>query len=409
MTARPAATTVATTGHGKALRVRYRMTPWWVRVIVVFVVARLVTTGLVLVLASVQGRNAWTGAHPDYLDFANMWDARWYNVIAVSGYPTHLPLTLDGQVDENAWAFMPAYPAVVRVLMGLTGFSWEPLAVFVSLVFALGGALLFYRLMRHSLDASASLYAVVLFCFAPLSPVLQFGYAESMQLFLLILALLLLLERRYWLLFPVVAVMALTRPTGLAFALALGLHVICRWLTRARDPFPVRERVAAASIAVFSGIMGFSWLMLAALVTGMPMAYTETELAWRAPYIGYQELLPFTPWFQSGAWWFGVPLGAIVVIALLIGFALLLFTPAVVRLGVDLRLWLASYALYLFAVFFPQSSVFRLLMPMFPLLGAVAQPRSPLYRVAIVVLFVALQWGWLLLCWGIDGADWSPP
>ena len=46
-----------------------------------------------------------------------------------------------------------------------------------------------------------------------------------------------------------------------------------------------------------------------------------------------------------------------------------MFTPAVKRLGVDLRFWVASYALYLLAVFFPQSSTFRLLMPMFPLLG----------------------------------------
>ena len=47
------------------------------------------------------------------------------------------------------------------------------------------------------------------------------------------------------------------------------------------------------------------------------------------------------------------------------------------RDGVDVRFWLASYALYLLAVFFPQSSTFRLLVPMFPLLGVVAQPRLP--------------------------------
>ena len=48
-------------------------------------------------------------------------------------------------------------------------------------------------------------------------------------------------------------------------------------------------------------------------------------------------------------------------------------------------------------------------MPMFPLLGAVAQPRSRVYRIALVVFAVALQWGWLLIAWGVDGRDWSPP
>ena len=55
------------------------------------------------------------------------------------------------------------------------------------------------------------------------------------------------------------------------------------------------------------------------------------------------------------------------------------------RLGVDLRFWMLSYSLYLLAVFFPQSSTFRLLMPLSPLLGAVAQPRSRLYRACLVV------------------------
>ena len=119
--------------------------------------------------------------------------------------------------------------------------------------------------------------------------------------------------------------------------------------------------------------------------------------------------MPFTAWFQGGVWWFGMPLGIVFVAGLILAVGLTLFLPAVRRLGVDLRFWLAGYALYLLAVFFPQSSTFRLLMPMFPLLGAVAQPRNPLYRVSLVLLFIAGQWGWLLLCWGVDGADWTPP
>jgi hypothetical protein len=204
--------------------------------------------------------------------------------------------------------------------------------------------------------------------------------------------------------------MALTRPSGLAFALALGLHVIYRFVTRSRDPFPRRERMLAASVTLFSAVMGLAWPLAAWAATGDLMAYTDTELAWRAPYIGYVELVPFTAWFQGGVWWLGTPWGIVVVTALILAFAVALFTPAVRRLGVDLRWWLASYGLYLLAVFFPQSSTFRLLMPMFPLLGAAAAvPRSRVYRVSIVLLCVVGQWGWLLICWGVDGYDWTPP
>ncbi|MFT2815771.1 hypothetical protein [Leifsonia sp. A12D58] len=390
-------------------RVRYRLTPWWARVLGVWALSRLVTTTLVLILASAQGANAWTGAHPSYVDFANMWDGRWYNIVAVGGYPSELPLTAGGEVGENAWAFMPAYPVIVRMLMLVTGLPWNPLAVFVSLAFSVGTALVFYRLMIRFLPASTALFSVVLFCVAPLSPILQFGYAESMYLFFLALALLMLVERHYGLLFPVIAVMALTRPSGLAFALALGLHTAHRWFTRERDPFPVRERVLAASVTVFSGLMGLAWLGVAALATGSITAYLETELAWRSAYIGYQELIPFTAWFQSGVWWFGMPQGIILVGVVIVLFAVTLFLPAVRRLGVDLRFWLLSYALYLLAVFFPQSSTFRLLMPMFPLLGALAQPRNTLYRVFLVLASIGGQWVWLLICWGVDGADWTPP
>ena len=405
--ASPARVSAAVTPAGRVAPDWLR--PWWAQVVLIWAASRVITTTLVSILASVQGPNAWTGAHPGYTDFATMWDAHWYNIVAVVGYPTVLPITDTGRIGESAWAFMPGYPFLARALMEFSGQPWEPVAVFVSVAFSLGTALLFFRLMSRVLDASAARFAVVLFCVAPLSPMLQFGYAESMYLFFLTLALLLLLERRYTLLFPVITVMALTRPSGLAFALALALHVGYRWYTRATDAFPPRQRMLAASVAVFSGVMGLAWPAAAWAVTGSVTAYTDTELAWRAPYIGYVELIPFTAWFQSGAWWLGTPLGIIAVVALILGFTLLMFTPVVRRLGVDLRLWVASYALYLLAVFFPQSSTFRLLMPMFPLLGAAAVPTSRWYRGGAVVLCILGQSGWLLLCWGVDGADWTPP
>jgi hypothetical protein len=364
---------------------------------------------MMLALAAAQEANAWTGAGPGYADFANIWDGNWYHIVAVVGYPAELPVAPEGQVAENAWAFLPAYPFVVRGVMLATGLPWAPAAVTVSVLFGAGAALLFHRLMRPLIGGRSAMFAVVLFSVAPLSPMMQVAYAESMHAFLLTLALLLLLRRSYGWLFPVVAVMSLTRPSGLAFALALGLHAVHRFVVRRRDPFPPRERVLVAALAVFSAAMGFAWPVVAWAVTGTPSAYTDTELAWRSAYIGYEALVPFVPWFQGGAWWLGSPLGPIVVALLVLAFTAAMFLPAVRRLGVDLRIWVASYALYLLAVFFPQSSTFRLLMPVFPLLGALAQPRSKAYRVAVVAVSLALQWGWLLVCWRVDGYDWTPP
>jgi len=389
-------------------RVRWRLLPWWVKVVLVYVAARAVTTVFVLALASVQGPNAWTAAHPGYFEYANLWDARWYQIILIGGYPSELPLTVDGHVAENAWAFLPLYPVLVGVVTWF-GAPWNVASVVVSVIAGLGAALVFHRLMSRFLEPDRALFAVVLFCVAPVAPILQFGYAEALGFLWLALALLLLVDRRYGWLFPVIALWSFTRPGALAFALTLVLHWAWRWFRRGREAFPVRERVLAASVAVFAGAAGLAWPGIVWAVTGDPGGYTTTELAWRSAYIGYEELVPFTAWFQSGDWWLHQPLGTIAVIALIVGFALVVASPAARRLGIDIRLWSVSYALYLLAVFFPQSSTFRIAAPLFPLLGALALPRARWYRWALVVVFLALQVGWLLICWGIDGRDWTPP
>jgi hypothetical protein len=391
--------------------VRYRLTHWWIKVLVVFAASRVITTGIMLWFAERQGDNNWTAASPDYFDFARIWDGHWYFIVAVSGYPSVLPMVGD-RVAENAWAFMPAYPTLVRGLMALTGVEYRYLAVVVSLAFAAGAALMFYKLMTLVLPSGTALFAVVLFCVAPLSPILQVTYAEPMHAFFLAWALYLLVRREYWTLIPVIGIMAITRPSGLAFALALLLHLIHRWMTRATDPFPLRQQLAVVVVGLWSALAGVAWLLIAWGVTGSLTAYTDTELAWRASYGVTGELVPFTPWIEGARFWLTQSLGALIVgggILVILGFFFLIVGPPGRRIGWDLRFWSVSYLLYLLAVFFPQSSTFRLLVPMFPLLGVLAVPRSWIYRVVLVLACIASQVLWIAIAWQVDGRDWTPP
>ena len=399
------------------LRVRYRLSPWWLRVIAIFVSSHVVTTIILLAYAAAQQKNPWTGASPGYFDFAKIWDGTWYEIVAGFGYPAILPMS-GGHVAQNAWAFLPGYPFLTRFLMLLSGAPFSIVAVVVSVAFALGAALVFHRIMVRVLPAGSALFAVVLFCTAPLSPILQVSYAESMYLFFLLLALLLLLERRYVVMIPVILVMALTRPSGLAFALLLLAHLVQRFVTRRRDPLPRFEVISIVGVGLFSALAGVLWPIIAWIGTGQANAYTETELAWRSVYIGYQELVPFQPWFLGADWWLkfvGVPagqsmvIGAVMIVGVVGLFGVFLFTPWAKRLGPELRLWIGSYAVYLLAVFFPQSSTFRLLMPFAPALGALAVPRSPTFRALLVVGGILGQIGWIYIAWWVNGYDWSPP
>ncbi len=388
---------------------RWRRTPWWARVLLVYGGARVLTTIMLAFTATQLTPQSRAGANPDFFSYTALWDGYWYWYIAAVGYPTELPLDAAGYVAENQWAFMPVYPWFVSALAALTG-AWWPVAAFVvSLLFGFGAALMLYRLFLLKLDEDQAFFAVVLFSVSPLSFIFQMAYAESMHMFLLILALYLLIKRGWGWLFPVTAVMALTRPSGLAFALALSLYWIVRLVRRQQDPFPRREQVVVGGLAVFSGVMGLAWPIAAWIATGSISAYTDTELAWRAPIVGHQHLVPFAAWFQAFDFYFGSPLGPAVVVLIVAAFAVAMILPAVRRLGVEMRLWVVSYALYLLAVFFPQSSTFRLLVPMFPLAGALAQPRSVLYRIAVVVVSLLLQFVWLWLTWGPVSSWWTVP
>jgi len=427
-----------------------RRLPWWAGVLAIWGSSRLITTAILLWFAARQGDNAWTEASPGYLDFARLWDGHWYYIIAAVGYPGEIPRDEQGLAGENAWAFMPVYPGLVRIGMVITGDAsasgYAAVAVMISVVASAIAAVLFFVLARRWLTAGTSMLATALFCVAPLSPILQVAYAESLHLALLLGALILVLDRR-WVLLPfVVTVMALTRPSGLAFALLLVLVWGWRWIRRADEPFRALERVRLGLAAVVAGLAGLAWPGIVAVATGDLLGYTDTELAWRRPYIGDVELLPFTPWWQGAQWWAseqwwpgvllpGTPwlvgqfVGPVILIAALVLVGTAFALPAMQRMPIELRFWIAAYSLYLLAVFFPQSSTFRLLVPLAPVLGAVvlgivsvgtgrfAASRSPrttrALRVTLAVVALALgivgQIAWVHFGWWVDGYDWTPP
>jgi hypothetical protein len=404
--------------RSRALRATVRSAPSWLWVLVIYGVSRAVSTGILMHFASRQQENPWTDARPGYLDFARLWDGHWYWIIATTGYPEAIPRDAAGLASENAFAFMPVYPFFVRGIMALTGVEFAIAAVAVSIAAGAVAALLFHRLMRQWLSESTALLATALLCVAPISPILQVAYAESLHLAMLLGALLLLLRRQYALLAALVTVMALTRPSGLAFALALALCWLARWWRRETAPFPSRERLALGAVTVIAGLAGLAWPGIVALATGDLTGYTDTELAWRRPYIGPVELIPFTPWWQASQWWLGDVLGPVLLVAVLAVAAACFALPSMRRMPLELRFWLVAYALYLLAVFFPQSSTFRLLLPLVPALGAVAAglmtPRLPKAArfaliTAMLLLSIAGQVWWVHIAWWVDGVDWTPP
>ena len=393
---------------------RWSQLPVIARIAVVYVLGRVVTTAFLVLAADISGPGSRFGADASISSFIVGWDAQWYWLVAWEGYPQTLPLTESGQVAENAWAFMPVYAYAAQVV-GLPFGSWGVGALLISLVAGFFACVALHRLLRRRVGSSASMWAVTFFAWGPLAALFHVGYAEVLFVLLLLLALDLVARRRFGWLYLLIPVMAFTRPGILAFALYLGLYGILRWIRRRGDPLPAQQVVHIIALGALATVTGFAWQVIAGLVTGDQGAYLATELAWRRNWgIGDGAFIPFDGWVQAAQFWFtqwGMPgWWGLIALAVVVAAAVwMLFTKAVRRLGPDLRLWGASYLLYLLAVFFPQSSLFRLLMPLTPLAGALAVPRSRLYRVGVLALCLLGQWVWIYQMYAQGSMFWQVP
>ena len=410
--------TAAAWGVAAAAGARVARWPWWVQVGGLYIAVRFVSACIFMAAALHQGVNPWFPAKPDYWSFINIWDARWYGEVLQNGYPEVLPTDGAGNVQENAWAFYALFPLLGRVVAGLTGMHPAFALTLIAMVSGLGAALVIYRLFRHKASHRTALWATVFVATFPVSPVLQVPYAESLNLLLLAAALLLVVERRYLWAVPVVVLMCLSRPTGVPFAATVGLLFLYRlWQTYSARRKPAHGEASGvrghsgqaphnshqlwslAGLTAVSGIGALMWPAIAWAVTGDIQAYTKTETVWRG-----HDLVPFKPWFDTGILLFGPVLGVLAPFLFVALFTLLMMCRPARALGTELRLWCACYMGYLLLFLHPQTSTFRMLLPLFPLaLSAALISRSRAYRGTVVIMFVLLQIVWIVWLWA-----WAP-
>ncbi|WP_232531675.1 hypothetical protein [Microbacterium halophytorum] len=391
--------------------------PAWAQVGAIYAVGRFVTAALVVQAARAAPAGAQLGEVTPLRDIALAWDAQWYWLIAEQGYPDELPLDPEGAVAQNPWAFMPVFPFLAKSV-GVPFGSWGAGAAIVSLAAGYAACLLLLSLIRMHQGRRQAMWAVTFFSFGPLAALFHIGYAETLFLAELFAALLCVLRRRWAWLYLLVPLMAFTRPGLQAFALMLAIYGIRRWLRRREDPLPSREILHIVTIGLIAAALGFAWQAVAGAVTGRAGAYLDTELAWRRSWVGTEHFVPVQGWFEAADVWFavwGLPpgLAPLSVVALVVAAAGLFLLPAVRRVAPELRIWGASHLVYLLLVFFPQSSVFRLLAPLAPVAaGAAAVPARRgrrWIRCGLLTACVAGQWAWIWFMWGNGQEFWQVP
>jgi hypothetical protein len=357
----------------------------------VYIVSRLVTAVFLVVAAGPGGRSG-------YAELATTWDGEWYRQIAAHGYPSSLPVNLDGRVEPNAWAFSPLYPLTVRALMALTGLDFSFVAPTLSLLLGAAATVVLFVLLERAVSRFYACAVVVLTCTFMAAPVMQIGYTESLALLLLVSALLLLRERRYIAVAALLLLLALTRPVLLAFIPVVAAHGVSRWRAHPSDPFPTRDRSALVLLTGWCIATTALWPVIVGLVTKDVFGWTKTHDAWQTPPrfaagLGWPESFLF----HFG--WLAVAMLAFVVI-LTLGMGLRTGARA---WGPELRAWAVAYPAYLLLATTPGASAIRWMLLAFPLMWPFPEMATTSaerrLRTALIagIAFVGLvmQWVWV--------------
>ena len=361
----------------------------------------------------------WGGAAPSWEEHMRFWDAGWYNRIIKEGYPARLPVSADGRVTQNTWAFMPLLSGLAS-LLAWTGWSFYTRAAIVSILASAGAAVVMDHWLSPVTGRQTSLWAVALVWSSPCAAVLQVPYAESLGLGLVGLTLWQASRGRALAAIPFAVAACFARPVGVPLGAALGLwwawEVVCArgWLPPARFPKLLpgyapqspSGRWRLLTLALITCAAALAWPAIAWMTTGRQDAYTATETSWRG-----NNLIPFTPWLTRMGDWVGPHLGPFLLVVVLVAVALLLSAPGLRALGPAVWFWCLGYLLYLLAFFDPTTSVLRLLLPLAPAGWALAAAaRTTRRRLALLTLCVVGQLVWVSWVWdfGSVSVHWVP-
>lgn len=395
---------------------RARLGPFLPAVLLVYALCRLVSGVILAVVATRQVPTGWTGPHVSYLTFTVQWDGQWYQQIAANGYPSTLPLDRAGAVGENPWAFYPLFPFLSRALMEVTRLDFGVVASTLSLLAGFVAAAAIGLLLRERIEERYALAAVAVWASFPAAVVLQVAYTEALAMALLGLALLALHRRRWGWVVVLAVLLGFTRPIAVPLTAVTAVAVWQRWRRRKHEAVSGAELgwgLAAFAACAASGLV---WPAVAGAVTGRSDAYTATMAAWR----GSGQIVPFRPWLDMARYYFGSTWGPVWLTVLVVGVAVMVLGPWAARLGAQLRTWSLAYPAYLLVVLDPFTSLFRYLIPLFPLaavlIGVAGAPRwagwqrwVPVRWVLVLVAFLVGQWYWIDVLWRfVPPTDYPP-
>jgi Mannosyltransferase (PIG-V) len=342
-----------------------------------------VLTALLLYLVTRLGQLAaidWLtpAGGPSVRDHLLVWDAGWFVRVATEGYAHGYSYSESGDMVGNGLAFFPLYPLLIRA-GAATGLSPQTAALAVAWLAGAAAAVLLHLLGTSLYSRRVGFALVVLACAQPMSVVLSMAYSEGLFL-ALVAGMLLAAHRRAWLAAGALGLAAaLTRPTGVAAAVALTVAALTALRGADRRE---RWRALVASGVALAGAPAY--LLWVALRVGEWNAWFKIQTAgWGSSFDYGSSVVRFAvDSLRAGGDW--VPLSTVWILAAAVVAA---------AVAVTQRVWapLTVYGLLVLVLVLGQAGYYhskpRLLVPVLLILAPAAVALGRVRpRTAVLVL-----------------------
>ena len=246
---------------------------WATRLIVVAVGSRAIVLLAAWVAEKFVARNPnlVPGDSAPLLQSLTSWDGWWYLGIVRDGY--HSQALIGGYHD---YAFLPLYPALVRLLSEpFPGYEGLIAVILSNLLFGVSLALLVLLGTRHLSDSVAFRAAALLAIF-PFSAVFSMAYAESLFMVLMLGALLAAETRRPVVAGVLLALATLTRLQGIVLLIPIAMLL---W----KEDRPARPAWLALLLGPAAAMAALGWVVW---LTGDVTSYGAAQGAWGREGLG---------------------------------------------------------------------------------------------------------------------------
>jgi len=303
---------------------------------------------------------------PDWPFLFHGWDSAWYIRIAKTGY------------SYPAYAFLPAYPFLIRVAGGLTG-EYFISSFVVSFVLGILAVPMFQFLAEHYMSRSEAAVATLLFALFP--PVFFFtsvAYSESLFTVAILGTWILCLRKHYLSAIAFAMIATVTKIYGLLICLPLTVHL-----------FREKKMKDAFITLVVPSITFLGWNAYLFNSTGDWAAYRSSQSHWQKGWpFGINSIVRFIVglWVNPGQ---NAPPDLGTMFVVIQSLLILFFFGVLVVASADVDRDFGAYAasLFLFVVTFGTVWSFLRFLPFILPVWFIARMRSRLIIAVAILLF----------------------